>query len=93
MRYKDSVEDKVHSLLSSRLRSINDLFGQIPDVLQDAWVQVALDDLEEAKKTIDALPEKHPFEMKYSKVEKIDWESCSQVLDERVKLEALKKGW
>lgn len=93
MRYKDSVEDKVHSLLSARLRSINDLFGQIPDVLQDAWVQVALDNLEEAKKTIDAVPEKHPFEMKYSKVEKIDWESCAQVLDERVKLDTLKKGW
>lgn len=37
MRYKDSVEDKVHFMLSERLESIHSLFGQIPDILQDVW--------------------------------------------------------
>ena len=35
MRYKDSVEDKVHAKLSDRLKSIFDMFGQIPEVLED----------------------------------------------------------
>ena len=32
---KDSVEDKVHSVLSERLEDIFDMFGQIPDTLGD----------------------------------------------------------
>ncbi|MDO1450542.1 helicase-related protein [Rhodocytophaga aerolata] len=38
MRYKYSVEDQVHDLISSRLEQIHQLFGQIPDVLEDACV-------------------------------------------------------
>src|SRR5690606_37863747 len=33
MRYMDSVEDKVHQKLSDRLKSIHEMFGQIPEVL------------------------------------------------------------
>jgi hypothetical protein len=44
-----------------------------------------------AKKTIDALPKSHPFEIRYSEVEKIDWESCRNVLDQREKEQILKK--
>ncbi len=93
MRYKDSVEDRVHALLSKRLKSINELFGQIPDVLEDVWVEVALGQIEEAKKSISKVPEKHPFKLKYGKVEKIDWESCRKVLDADVKKDCLKQGW
>ena len=93
MRYKDSVEDRVHDLLSSRLQDIHALFGQIPDVLEDVWVAIALGEKEKAKKIIDALPKSHPFEIRYSKVEKIDWESCRNVLDQREKERILKKQW
>ena len=49
MRYKDSVEDRVHHLLSNRLQSIYNLFGQIPDVLEDVWIDVALGKIEAPK--------------------------------------------
>ena len=93
LRYRDSVEDRVHELLSSRLEDIHGLFGQIPDVLQDAWVNVAIGEEERAKKLIDNIRPKHPFDKRYSKVENINWESCSRVLNESEKLSALKKGW
>ena len=93
LRYKDSVEDRVHEILSDRLRDIYNLFGQIPDVLEDVWMAVALGEKEEAKKIIDALPKSHPFEIRYAKVEKINWESCAQVLDKREKERVLKVGW
>ncbi len=93
MRYKGSVEDRVHDLLSSRLQDIHALFGQIPDVLEDVWVAIALGEKEKAKKIIDALPKSHPFEIRYSKVEKIDWDSCRNVLDQREKECILKKQW
>jgi len=41
MRYQGSVEDRVHELLSSRLEDIHGLFGQIPDILEDVWIDVA----------------------------------------------------
>jgi len=93
MRYKDSVEDRVHQLLSDRLQDIFSLFGQVPDVLEDAWVAVALGERERAKKIIDEVPRSHPFELRYTHVEKIDWESCRQVLDAAEKQRVLAEGW
>jgi superfamily II DNA or RNA helicase len=93
LRYQDSVEDRVHELLSSRLAEIHGLFGQIPDVLQDAWVDVAIGEEEQAKKLIDNIRSVHPFDERYSRVENIDWESCSNVLNESEKLSVLRKGW
>jgi hypothetical protein len=93
MRYVGSVEDRVHQLLSSRLENIRNMFGQIPDTLEDVWIWAALHEEEKAKRVIDELPERHPFEMKYDRIENIDWESCNRVLDSLTQLEALKKGW
>jgi len=93
MRYKGSVEDRVHQLLSQRLENIRNMFGQIPDILEDVWVWAALHEEERAKQIIDELPDRHPFEMKYDRIENIDWESCSRVLDCQSQLEALKKEW
>ncbi len=45
------------------------------------------------KRVIDAVPKRHPFEMKYDRIENVDWESCSRVLDSASQLEALRKGW
>jgi superfamily II DNA or RNA helicase len=93
MRYLGSVEDRVHELLSSRLQEIFNLFGQLPDVLEDAWINVAMGDVERAKKIIDAVPRKHPFEVRYNRVEKVDWESCTQVLSHTAKRLLLSGGW
>jgi hypothetical protein len=93
MRYKDSVEDRVHHLLSARLREIYDLFGQVPDVLEDVWVEVALGASEKAKTLIDAVPRQHPFEVRYHRVAKIAWETCAKVLDQRAKVDCLRQGW
>lgn len=93
MRYLGSVEDRVHQLLSARLQSIHALFGQLPDVLEDVWIDVALGQLEEAKKRINATPTQHPFNIRYRKVEKVDWESCAQVLSSEAKKQKLVAGW
>jgi hypothetical protein len=93
MRYKDSVEDRVHQLLSERLENIRNMFGQIPDTLEDVWVSAALRDEQEARRIIDAVPKRHPFEMRYDRIENIDWESCSRVLDAASQMDALMKGW
>ncbi|AEW00273.1 helicase SNF2 [Niastella koreensis] len=98
MRYRGSVEDRVHQLLASRLKSIQDIFGQIPDTLEDVWVEVALKRESEAEKRIAEFSENdtHPFYNKYQNQENIkpiDWESCSLVLDSHEKRKYLMKGW
>ncbi len=93
MRYAGSVEDRVHELLSERLEDISRLFGQLPDTLEDAWVQVALGDAEAARRTIDAVPSRHPFELRHHEVKSVDWESCAKVLDDGARLAALVRGW
>jgi hypothetical protein len=93
LRYRGSVEDRVHELLSDRLAAIHDLFGQLPDTLEDVWVAIAQRDEARARQIIDAVPNQHPFEMRYDRIEPVDWESCSHVLDDQSQIEVLMRGW
>lgn len=94
LRYRDSVEDRVHQVLADRLEAIHDLFGQIPDTLEDVWVQIALNDAEAANQLIDrTTATKNPFDKKYSKVEDADWETCASVLNSESMKELLSRGW
>jgi superfamily II DNA/RNA helicase len=94
LRYRDSVEDRVHQVLADRLEAIHGLFGQIPDTLEDLWVQVALNDEQAAKQLIDrTMATKNPFVVKYSKVEDADWETCASVLNGVSMKELLSRSW
>lgn len=94
LRYKDSIEDRVHSLLSERLQNVHGLFGQVPDVLEDVWVEVAMNEREKAERLIDQVPTKHPFEVRYNEeVEQIDWETCESVLDHKELRRYFERAW
>lgn len=94
LRYRDSVEDRVHQVLADRLEAIHQLFGQIPDTLEDVWVKIALEGEQEVKQLIDrTAATRNPFDAKYSKVEDADWETCSLVLDPISVRERLSEGW
>ena len=81
-------------MLADRLEAIHGLFGQIPDTLEDVWTHLALNDEQAARQLIDrTAATRNPFDVKYSKVEDVDWDTCSSVLNpERVR-ELLSKGW
>ena len=95
LRYRDSVEDKVHKALSRRLNDIYDMFGQIPDTLEDVWIDVAANRMEHAQERIDAMPVQNPFTIKYETAPPAteNWDMCATVLDKREKLEQLLRGW
>ena len=94
LRYKDSVEDRVHKLLSDRLQNIYNIFGQLPDTLEDVWVEVAENEIEKAKEIINNVPKQNPFKCRYqNKIDKVDWESCASVLNKAEKRKYLQKGW
>jgi hypothetical protein len=94
LRYRDSVEDRVHQVLADRLEAIHGLFGQIPDTLEDVWVQVALKDELAANQLIDrTAATRNPFDVKYSKVEDADWETCASVLNPISVKTLLSQAW
>jgi hypothetical protein len=94
LRYRDSVEDRVHQVLADRLEAIHGLFGQIPDTLEDVWGQVALNDEQSARQLIDrTTATRNPFDVKYSKVEDADWETCVSVLNSVSMKELLSREW
>jgi hypothetical protein len=95
MRYKGSVEDRVHNKLSDRLQGIFSMFGQIPEVLKDVWIAMAQNDEQSALEAINKMPQKNPFVLKYEMAipECGDWEKCAVVLDKQEKLQELLKGW
>lgn len=94
LRYKDSVEDRVHKLLSERLQNIYNVFGQLPDTLEDVWVEVAENEIEKAKEIINNVPKQNPFKYRYqNKIDKVDWENCTSVLSVKEKRKYLQKGW
>jgi hypothetical protein len=93
MRYRGSVEDHVHQLLSERLSHIFSIFGQIPDILQDVWIDMAVGDIEKAGERIVEVETRSPFEIRYDKIESIDFESYTEVLNGVEILEVMRRGW
>ena len=95
MRYKGSVEDVVHNRLSARLKEIHDIFGQLPEVLEDVWILMAKKEEQEALERIDAVARRSPFQIKYEDGLQPcgDWGKCATVLSRRDKRLELVKKW
>jgi len=94
LRYLGSVEDRVHQVLADRLEAIHQLFGQIPDTLEDVWVKIALQSEQEALQLIDrTTATQNPFDAKYSVVEDADWETSAMVVDPLAVKQQLSRAW
>ena len=95
MRYKGSVEDRVHDALSGRLNDIYSMFGQIPDTLEDVWIDIALHNVEEAERRIDEVASQNPFINKYDIEPQLteNWDECATVLDKDDAKKALLQSW
>jgi superfamily II DNA or RNA helicase len=94
LRYRGSVEDDVYRALSARLEEIRDVFGTIPDTLEDVWVQAAIGEMDQAMRVIDAVPKQHPFAVRYTdSLPEAEWDRCNQVLNQIDLAETLKAGW
>jgi hypothetical protein len=84
----------VHHVLSARLQRIREIFGTIPDTLEDAWVATAMGQIEDARRHIDEISSRHPFEMRCAAdLPETAWERCAQVLDRYDVQRLLRKGW
>lgn len=95
--YSETQDEKVYNVLSERLKDTYDIFGSLPDTIDDDWIQdeAELDKrmdiyIHERKQAEDA------FSVKYRST--IDpeanlWERCATVLSRRDIINALSEPW
>ncbi|PED63397.1 phospholipase D-like domain-containing anti-phage protein [Priestia megaterium] len=95
--YSETQDEKVYNVLSERLRDAYNIFGSLPDTIDDEWIvsEEELKDrmdeyIHERKKAQDA------FTMKYR--ENVDpkahlWEQCASVLSRRDIVSKLSEPW
>jgi superfamily II DNA/RNA helicase len=97
--YAHTRDEKVYSVLSRRLKDKFNIFGSLPDTLDDEWI----DDQERMDEELDRYIErrqaaKNAFEIRYQTRDSIDpgkerWELCSKVLARTDLMERLNEGW
>lgn len=95
--YAGTRDETVYARLSQRMRDRFDIFGSLPDVIEDDWI----DDIEHLDQKLAEFITKRNlarsgFDLRYG--ETIDprgepWEKCSKVLSRKDLEAALSKGW
>lgn len=77
-----------------RLQASHELFDQIIDTLEDAWVKGAHNDEAEVAELIDlTTATRNRFDKKCSKVEDPAWKTCALVLNTISVQELMEEGW
>lgn len=95
--YHDTQDEKVYQTLSKRMKDRYDIFGGLPDVIDDEWIE-NIEELEEKMDQYIHLRKsvKDVFELHYQKTidpSKDRWELCSKVLSRRDIVDRLSKPW
>lgn len=95
--YTGTRDEVVYDRLSQRMRDRYDIFGSLPDTIEDDWI----DDIEHIDEKLSEYIEKRQaarsaFDLRYGDTlepEGEPWEKCSKVLSRRDLEEALSRGW
>jgi superfamily II DNA or RNA helicase len=94
--YADTRDEKVYEALSRRMKDRYDLFGSLPDTIEDEWI----DDIENLDEYFSQFTLKkrraNAFDLRYGKTvmpEGPGWEMCEKVLSRRDVVERLSLGW
>jgi len=95
--YHETQDEKIYQVLSRRMKDRYDIFGGLPDTLEDDWIET-VEKLEEMMDEYIHLRQKarDVFSMRYQ--ETIDpardrWELCSRVLSRRDVVDRLSIPW
>ena len=85
--YHDTQDEKVYQVLSRRMKDRYDIFGGLPDTIEDDWIET-VEKLEEMMDEYIHLRQqaRDVFEMRYQETidpDKDRWELCSRVLARR----------
>lgn len=95
--YHDTQDEKVYRVLSRRMKDRYDIFGGLPDSIDDEWIE-NIEKLEEMMDEYIHLRNqaRDVFELRYKETidpDKDRWELCSRVLGRRDVVERLSEPW
>jgi superfamily II DNA/RNA helicase len=95
--YHDTQDEKVYQVLSRRLKDKFDIFGGLPDIIEDEWIE-GVEKLEAMMDQYVHLRQKarDVFELRYKETIEPDqnrWELCSRVLSRKDVIEKLSEAW
>lgn len=95
--YNETQDEKIYKVLSRRMKDRYDIFGGLPDTIEDEWIETIESLEEEMDKYIHRRQEvRDVFEMRYQGTidpDKDRWELCSRVLSRRDVEERLSVPW
>jgi len=95
--YHDTQDEKIYQVLSRRMKDRYDIFGGLPDTIEDDWVE----SVEKLEKMMDQYIHlrqraRDVFELRYQETIDPDanrWELCSRVLSRRDVVDRLSTPW
>lgn len=94
--YQDTVDETIYDRLSSRMQDRFELFGSLPDTIEDTWI----DNIETLDKRlddyIDAQKRVNGFDIRYNTnldAEEDEWRNCTKVLSQRSIDTLMRNGW
>jgi SNF2 family DNA or RNA helicase len=95
--YHDTQDERIYSALSSRMKDRYDIFGGLPETIEDDWIE-SVERLEEMMDQYVHLRQqaRDIFEMRYQETidaDKNRWELCSRVLSRRDVIDRLSSPW
>jgi superfamily II DNA or RNA helicase len=95
--YHETQDEKVYEVLSRRMKDRYDIFGGLPDTIEDDWIE-SVEKLEEMMDEYIHLRKqaRDVFEMRYQETidpDKDRWELCSRVLARRDVIDRLSVPW
>jgi superfamily II DNA/RNA helicase len=95
--YHDTRDERVYEVISSRMKDKFDIFGGLPDTIEDDWIESEKKLEEMMDKYIHLRNKTHDvFELKYQKTIEPDknlWESCFKVFSRKDIIEKLSEPW
>lgn len=94
--FEQTVDEKIYERLSERMRDRYDLFGSIPDTLQDDWIDDIATLGERMDQYIHAQKQATGFDLRYTgtmKPPEKDWREFAKVLSRRSLTDLMSAGW
>lgn len=94
--YHGTRDEKVYETLSERMRDRYDIFGTLPDVIEDDWIE----DIEKLDERLNEFTNRkkqaNAFDLRYAAdvdTNEEKWELCERVLARHDVRERLLRGW
>ncbi|MGF1482570.1 MAG: phospholipase D-like domain-containing anti-phage protein [Cyanophyceae cyanobacterium] len=94
--YQDTVDEKIYDRLSARMKNRFDLFGSLPDTIEDEWIEQIETLDEKLDEYINAQKRVNGFDIRYNAsldTEEDEWRNCARVLSRRSIDTLMRNGW